>query len=132
MDFNIIMILQRVSAKQITTIVLQQVFLTLKYVINNQKFIKSLCQSACLLCFVFQASVQGIRIWCCKYYTQQHISTINMRSVCLYLITVSHSKIILTINLKLNGLDQLQHPAVRIRNLIPRSSQVQDFLDYDL
>lgn len=43
MDFNIIMILQRVSAKQITTIVLQQVFLTLKYVTNNQKFIKSLC-----------------------------------------------------------------------------------------
>jgi len=42
-----------------------------------------------------------------------------MRSVDPDLITVLHSKIISAINLKLIGLDQLQHPAVTTGNPIP-------------
>jgi len=44
-----------------------------------------------------------------------------MKSVGLDLITLLHSKIISAINLKLNDLDQLQHPAVTTGNLIPFS-----------
>jgi len=43
-----------------------------------------------------------------------------MRSIGPDLITVSHSKIISANNLKLNGLDQLQHPIVTAGNLIPK------------
>jgi len=48
-----------------------------------------------------------------------------MRFIGPDLITVSHSKIISAINLKLNGLEQLQHPVVTARNLIPWTMDTQ-------